>query len=182
MFKDGNDLHNSNFNQYTLYIRYKHNYNVVQTFDRQHNISIVLCFVLNSSLIAYIIYRIAFDFRFGELTQILVILLLLPLTIIAFIAGSDVEVMATESRLTIEEYMLSDQSSDSSFVTSCHNFNTLLLSKGLSLTLLGIKSMSYTTLSFIIFFVAVNTKKLINFYYKYIESDNNQTTINNCTS
>ena len=63
----------------------------------------------------------------------------------AFTAATDVGVIATETSELIEDYMLCNDSikNRTEFLSLSNNFSLILLSKLLSLTFFGIKSISY---------------------------------------
>ena len=82
----------------------------------------------------------------------------------AFKTAADVGVIATETRELIDDYMLCNESTENrtEFLSLSNNFSAILLSKPLNLTFFGIKSISYTTLGFIIAFIGMNSNQILN--------------------
>ena len=82
----------------------------------------------------------------------------------AFTAATDVGVIATETKELIEDYMLCNNSIENrtEFISLSNNFSLILLSKPLNLTFFGIKSISFTTLGFIIAFIGMNSNQVLN--------------------
>ncbi len=89
------------------------------------------------------------------------------LTIIAYKAGSSVAKFSLTTRELIENYMLCDSSKITTEIyTHFQIFNTVLLSKQIQLTFLGIASISKTTIGAILFSVILpNSGKLINYFF-----------------
>ncbi len=89
------------------------------------------------------------------------------LTIIAYKAGSSVAKFSLRTRELIDNYMLCDSSKITTEI--CNHFqifNTVLLSKQLHLTFLGLASISKTTFGAILFSAILpNSGKIINYFF-----------------
>jgi hypothetical protein len=89
------------------------------------------------------------------------------LTLIAYKTGSSVAKFSLTTRELIENYMLCDSSKITTEIyTRFQLFNTVLLSKQIHLTFLGMASISKTTIGAILFSAVIpNSGKLISYFF-----------------
>ncbi len=105
----------------------------------------------------------------------------IPLTVITFKISSDIENISKKTKKLIGEYVLRNEHNNYSaeFNSLYQKFNSVVLSKPVHLTLLGLASISKTTLLFFIILVISKWKKFRDLIFPM--NDNKTNVINSKT-
>jgi hypothetical protein len=105
------------------------------------------------------------------------ILFFLPLTVITFKISSDIENISKKTKKLIGEYVVWNVHNEYSeeFNSLYQKFNSVLLSKPVHLTLLGLASISKTTLLFFIILVVSKWKKVKDLLFSVNDNKTNVT-------
>jgi hypothetical protein len=120
---------------------------------------------MNCSLIAYIPFEIYYYENLKKkVLDIIALLIFLPLTAILFKICSDVETISEKTKNLIEDHIMNNgiRNYSTEYHIIYQTFNTILLSKPLNLSLLGLKTISFATIGFIILFIISNLQTFVN--------------------
>jgi hypothetical protein len=101
----------------------------------------------------------------------------IPLTVITFKISSDIENISKKTKKLIGEYALRNEHNNCSaeFNSLYQKFNSVILSKPVHLTLLGLASISKTTLLFFIILVISKWKKFRDLLFPVNDNKTNVT-------
>jgi hypothetical protein len=120
---------------------------------------------MSCSLIAYIPFEIYYYENLKKkILDIIVLLIFLPLTAILFKICSDVETISEKTKKLIEDHIINNdiRNYSTEYHITYQTFNTIFLSKPLNLSLLGLKTISFATIGFVILFIISNLQNFVN--------------------